>query len=49
MNFTGTQEYVATKELQMAVNAAIQLQKPLLIKGEPGTERLCSQSRFLRH
>ena len=37
MNFTGTQEYVATKELQMAVNAAIQLQKPLLIKGEPGT------------
>ena len=37
MNFIGTQEYVATKELQMAVNAAIQLQKPLLIKGEPGT------------
>ena len=37
MNFKGTQEYVATKELQMAVNAAIQLQKPLLIKGEPGT------------
>ena len=37
MNFTGTQEYVATAELQMAVNAAIQLQKPLLIKGEPGT------------
>ncbi|HAJ74936.1 MAG TPA: ATP-binding protein, partial [Gammaproteobacteria bacterium] len=29
MNFTGTQEYVATGELQMAVNAAIQLQKPL--------------------
>ena len=37
MNFTGTQEYIATDELQMAVNAAIQLQKPLLIKGEPGT------------
>ncbi len=37
MNFTGTEEYVATKELQMAVNAAIKLQKPLLIKGEPGT------------
>jgi MoxR-like ATPase len=37
MNFTGTEEYVATDELQMAVNAAIQLQKPLLIKGEPGT------------
>lgn len=37
MNFTGTEEYVATDELQMAVNAAIKLQKPLLIKGEPGT------------
>ncbi|MBQ14824.1 MAG: MoxR family ATPase [Gammaproteobacteria bacterium] len=37
MIFTGTKEYVATEELQMAVNAGIQLQKPLLIKGEPGT------------
>lgn len=37
MRFTGTQEYVATDDLQMAVNAAISLQKPLLIKGEPGT------------
>ena len=37
MNFTGTQDYVATDELQLAVNAAIKLQKPLLIKGEPGT------------
>ncbi|MCY3687874.1 MAG: MoxR family ATPase [Gammaproteobacteria bacterium] len=37
MNFAGTEEYVATKELQMAVNAAIRLRKPLLIKGEPGT------------
>ena len=37
MKFTGTKEYVATEELQMAVNAAIALQKPLLIKGEPGT------------
>ncbi|MGI9251113.1 MAG: AAA family ATPase [Pseudohongiellaceae bacterium] len=37
MKFTGTDEYVATDELQMAVNAAIGLQKPLLIKGEPGT------------
>lgn len=37
MKFTGTQEYVATPELQMAVNAAITLQRPLLIKGEPGT------------
>jgi len=37
MNFTGTEEYVAKAELQLAVNAAIQLQKTLLIKGEPGT------------
>ncbi len=37
MEFTGTKDYVATNELQMAVNAAIALQKPLLIKGEPGT------------
>jgi MoxR-like ATPase len=37
MNFKGTEEYVATSELQLAVNAAIALQKPLLIKGEPGT------------
>ncbi len=37
MKFEGTENYVATRELQVAVNAAIQLQKPLLIKGEPGT------------
>ncbi len=37
MRFTGTSDYAATEELQMAVNAAICLQKPLLIKGEPGT------------
>ncbi|MDP2379465.1 MAG: MoxR family ATPase, partial [Pseudohongiella sp.] len=37
MRFTGTDDYIATDELQMAVNAAISLQKPLLIKGEPGT------------
>jgi MoxR-like ATPase len=37
MSFTGTDKYVASKELQMAVNAAIRLQRPLLIKGEPGT------------
>lgn len=37
MKFTGTKTYVATKELQIAVNAAIHLEKPLLIKGEPGT------------
>lgn len=37
MKFKGTNEYVATPELQMAVNAAITLQRPLLLKGEPGT------------
>jgi MoxR-like ATPase len=37
MKFTGTDKYVATGDLQMAVNAAIHLQRPLLIKGEPGT------------
>jgi len=37
MAFSGTATYVATRELSMAVNAAVQLQKPLLIKGEPGT------------
>ena len=35
--FTGTDTYVATDELMMAVNAAITLQRPLLVKGEPGT------------
>lgn len=37
MKFTGTERYVATEDLQMAVNAAVVLQRPLLIKGEPGT------------
>ncbi|MGB3183450.1 MAG: MoxR family ATPase [Cyclobacteriaceae bacterium] len=37
MNFQGTDRYIASDDLKMAVNAAITLQKPLLIKGEPGT------------
>ena len=37
MRFQGTEQYVATEDLKMAVNAAIALQRPLLIKGEPGT------------
>ncbi len=37
MKFQGTDQYVATNDLQMAVNAAVTLQRPLLIKGEPGT------------
>ncbi len=35
--FTGTDTYVATADLMMAVNAAITLERPLLVKGEPGT------------
>ncbi|MGC2083597.1 MAG: MoxR family ATPase [Bradyrhizobium sp.] len=37
MKFTGTQDYVATDDLKVAVNAAIVLERPLLVKGEPGT------------
>jgi len=37
MAFKGTEKYIASRELQLAVNAAITLGKPLLIKGEPGT------------
>jgi len=37
MQFHGTDQYVATEDLTMAVNAAIALERPLLIKGEPGT------------
>lgn len=37
MKFKGTDSYVATQELQIAVNAAIHLEKPLIVKGEPGT------------
>jgi len=37
MKFSGTESYVATEDLMVAVNAAITLQRPLLVKGEPGT------------
>ena len=37
MKFTGTKDYVATEDLKVAVNASIVLERPLLIKGEPGT------------
>ncbi|MDX8349721.1 MoxR family ATPase [Cognatiyoonia sp. IB215446] len=37
MQFTGTDSYVATEDLTMAVNAAVTLERPLLVKGEPGT------------
>ncbi|HEY5642927.1 MAG TPA: MoxR family ATPase [Woeseiaceae bacterium] len=35
--FTGTSSYIATEDLMMAVNAAVTLQRPILVKGEPGT------------
>ncbi len=37
MKFVGTKDYVATEDLKVAVNAAVTLQRPLLVKGEPGT------------
>ena len=37
MRFEGTASYIASEELKVAVNAAIRLERPLLIKGEPGT------------
>ena len=37
MSFKGTDNYVATDDLRVAVNAAINLERPLLVKGEPGT------------
>ena len=40
MKFTGTEKYVATDDLRMAVDAAVALQRPLLIKGEPGGDAM---------
>jgi MoxR-like ATPase len=37
MKFEGTSDYIATEDLRVAVNAAIVLERPLLVKGEPGT------------
>src|SRR5256712_11282373 len=37
MRFEGTDTYVATPDLMLAVNAAVTLERPLLVKGEPGT------------
>jgi hypothetical protein len=42
--FNGAQNYVATDDLKLAVNAALTLQRPLLIKGEPGRSRHGAQS-----
>src|SRR3954467_6406310 len=37
MKFTGTKDYIATEDLKIAVNASMVLERPLLVKGEPGT------------
>ncbi len=37
MKFDGTKDYIATEDLKVAVNAAVTLERPLLVKGEPGT------------
>jgi len=37
LRFAGTDSYVATEDLTVAVNAAVALERPLLVKGEPGT------------
>ena len=37
VNFTGTEDYIASIELQEAVNVALALERPLIVKGEPGT------------
>ena len=37
MEFSGTKDYISTSDLTVAVNAAISIEKPLLVKGEPGT------------
>ena len=37
MEFSGTKDYISTSDLTVAVNAAIALERPLLVKGEPGT------------
>ncbi len=37
VRFGGTASYIATEDLMVAVNAAVTLERPLLVKGEPGT------------
>jgi MoxR-like ATPase len=46
--FTGTTSYVATDDLKIAVNAAVTLQRPLLIKGEPGTGKTVLAAEIAR-
>lgn len=49
MRFTGTADYVATKDLSIAVNAAITLERPLLVKGEPGTGKTVLAKEIARN
>jgi MoxR-like ATPase len=46
--FEGTKAYVATDDLKVAVNAAITLERPLLVKGEPAPARPCWRSKSPR-
>ena len=48
MKFTGSENYVATQDLMLAVNAAITLKRPLLVKGEPGPAKPCWPKRWRR-
>ena len=48
LRFEGTDSYVATQDLQVAVNAAIALERPLLVKGEPGTGKTMLAARGRR-
>lgn len=47
-HFTGTDQYIATDSLKLAVKAARALQKPLLVKGERGQVKLYLLSRLLK-
>ena len=49
MKFEGTKDYIATEDLRIAVNAAVTLERPLLIKGEPGTGKTVLAGKFLKH
>ena len=46
--FRGTDRYIATEELMAAVNAAVVLSRPLLIKGEPGTGKTLLANEIAR-
>ncbi|MCK0198891.1 MoxR family ATPase [Ancylobacter sp. 6x-1] len=48
MRFTGTTGYIATDDLRIAVNAAIVLERPLLVKGEPGTGKTVLAAEIAR-